>query len=175
MVIVIVHLLVLHETSSTSSIMIHESFSKVKFTPYYTSKDLTNLLVLLAFFSLVLFRPWSLGDPENWIPANPIVRPVHIQPEWYFLFAYAILRSVPNKLGGVIALLIRVIVLYIFPLFSRKIPQHFTLYYVNLSLLALRILVLTWLGACPVEDPYIMLGQIFSLFYFIFIGLLIVV
>merc|ERR1712177_44317 len=88
---------------------------------YHTFKDLVGFLVLLFFLSgLVLFSPQLLGDPENFIPANPLVTPVHIQPEWYFLFAYAILRSVPNKLGGVIALAIAVIILFIIPFYGNR-------------------------------------------------------
>lgn len=175
LVVIIVHLLVLHETRSTRSIFIHERFTKVKFTPYYRVKDFINVGALLGFFSLVFFSPWTLGDPENWIPANPIVSPVHIQPEWYFLFAYAILRRVPNKLGGVLALLLRVLVLYLFPLFGNKFPQHPFLYRLLLGCLGIRMLVLTWLGACPVEDPYIVCGQVFRVLYFLFMGGLILV
>ena len=173
--LILIHLLLLHETRRTSSIFIHERFRKVKFTPYYTNKDIMNVVFLLIFFALVLFSPWTLGDPDNWIPANPMVSPVHIQPEWYFLFAYAILRRVPNKLGGVIALLLRVLVLYLFPIFKNKYPQHPILYNFFLGSLAVRILVLTWLGACPVEAPFILCGQIFRVLYFIFIGGLIIV
>jgi len=75
-------------------------------------------LILIRYIYICLQAPWTLGDPENFIPANPLVTPIHIQPEWYFLFAYAILRSIPNKLGGVVALALAVIVLYILPFYG---------------------------------------------------------
>lgn len=110
-----------------------------------------------------------LGDPENFIPANPLVTPIHIQPEWYFLFAYAILRSIPNKLGGVLALFAAVIILY--PLIVFK-PLNFKGTTFNpalkliLGLLRIRVVCLTWIGARPVEDPYIVVGQGLTLRYF---------
>merc|ERR1712136_681523 len=83
--------------------------------------DLAGILVLLrALVLLTLLNPNLLGDPENFNPANPLVTPVHIQPEWYFLFAYAILRSIPNKLGGVIALAMAVIILFIIPFYGNR-------------------------------------------------------
>lgn len=110
------HLLFLHQTGSNNPLGINRDRDKIPFHPYYTFKDLVGFVVLIALLSiLALFNPFILRDPENFIPANPLVTPVHIQPEWYFLFAYAILRSIPNKLGGVIALAISVIILFIIP------------------------------------------------------------
>jgi ubiquinol-cytochrome c reductase cytochrome b subunit len=110
-----------------------------------------------------------LGDPENFIPANPLVTPVHIQPEWYFLIAYAILRSIPNKLGGVIALVLSILILLICPfIYISKFrglafyPLNKILYWIHINIWGL----LTWLGARPVEDPYIIIGQILSVIYF---------
>jgi len=116
------HLLFLHETGSNNPLGLNRDGEKIPFHSYHTFKDLVGFLVLLFFLSgLVLFSPQLLGDPENFIPANPLVTPVHIQPEWYFLFAYAILRSIPNKLGGVIALVAAVAILFILPLtYQRK-------------------------------------------------------
>merc|ERR1712048_30857 len=113
----ILHLLFLHETGSNNPLGINSDTDKIPFHSYYRFKDLVGFLVLLFLLScLVLFSPQLLGDPENFIPANPLVTPVHIQPEWYFLFAYAILRSIPNKLGGVVALVAAVAILFILPL-----------------------------------------------------------
>lgn len=112
----IVHLLFLHQTGSNNPIGFSRNFDKIPFHPYFTFKDLTGFLFLfLGLLAISLADPWALGDPENFIPANPLVTPVHIQPEWYFLFAYAILRSIPNKLGGVIALVLAVVILLILP------------------------------------------------------------
>ena len=116
--------------------------------------------------------PWTLGDVENFIPANPLVTPVHIQPEWYFLFAYAILRSIPRKLGGVLALLLSVLILLILP-FYRKFSK-----FQRLALLPLRkrlfwafiavFFLLTWIGSRPVEEPFILIGQVLTVYYFLY-------
>jgi len=113
----ILHLLFLHETGSNNPLGLNRDGEKIPFHSYYSFKDLVGFLILLFLLSaLVLFSPQLLTDPENFIPANPLVTPVHIQPEWYFLFAYAILRSIPNKLGGVVALVAAVAILFIIPL-----------------------------------------------------------
>ena len=108
----IVHLLFLHQTGARNPLGLSINKDKKPFHPYFSVKDGVGFILLLfMLLALVLTNPWALGDPENFIPANPLVTPVHIQPEWYFLFAYAILRSIPNKLGGVIALALSVIIL----------------------------------------------------------------
>lgn len=113
----VLHLLFLHETGSNNPLGLRRDRDKVPLHSYYVLKDLVGFIVLVFLLSLlVLFDPFLLGDPENFIPANPLVTPVHIQPEWYFLFAYAILRSIPNKLGGVIALVISVVILFVVPI-----------------------------------------------------------
>jgi len=127
--------------------------------------------ILLILFYIVIYNPWLLGDPENFIPANPLVTPVHIQPEWYFLIAYAILRSIPNKLGGVIALALSIIILIICPFMYKSKFRGYIFYPMNKLYFWFHINVwglLTWLGARPVEDPYIFIGQIFSLIYFLY-------
>jgi len=112
----VLHLLFLHETGSNNPLGLNSDGEKVPFHPYYRFKDLVGFIfvgMMLTF--LALFSPQLLGDPENFIPANPLVTPVHIQPEWYFLFAYAILRSIPNKLGGVLGLVGSVVILFLVP------------------------------------------------------------
>ena len=112
----ILHLLFLHETGSNNPLGLNRDGEKVPFHSYYSFKDLVGFVIILFLLSLlVLFSPQLLTDPENFIPANPLVTPVHIQPEWYFLFAYAILRSIPNKLGGVIGLVGSIAILFILP------------------------------------------------------------
>jgi ubiquinol-cytochrome c reductase cytochrome b subunit len=99
--VVLIHLLFLHQTGSGNPLGVERDVDKLPFHPYFTIKDLVGfLLVLISLIIISLVDPYLLGDPENFNPANPLVTPVHIQPEWYFLFAYAILRSIPNKLGG---------------------------------------------------------------------------
>jgi len=109
--LVIVHIILLHETGSSNPIGTSLNIDKVPFHPYYRWKDIIGIMIItMLFLTVVLLFPNGLSDPENFLPANPIVTPPHIQPEWYFLFAYAILRSIPNKLGGVMALFISILI-----------------------------------------------------------------
>jgi len=116
--IVILHLFFLHKTGSNNPIGINRKTFKIPFHPYFSLKDLIGFLIYFTIlFLLICFFPYELGDPDNFSIANPIVTPTHIKPEWYFLFAYAILRSIPNKLGGVIALIISILILIFLPMF----------------------------------------------------------
>nr|YP_009730885.1 cytochrome b [Darevskia armeniaca]YP_009730898.1 cytochrome b [Darevskia dahli]QBA55782.1 cytochrome b [Darevskia armeniaca]QBA55795.1 cytochrome b [Darevskia dahli] len=166
-----IHLLFLHETGSNNPAGLNSNTDKIPFHPYYSYKDLLGALtMLLTLLLLTLFSPNLLGDPENFSPANPLVTPPHIKPEWYFLFAYAILRSIPNKLGGVLALLFSILVLLIMPL--THLSKQRTLSYRPLSqtlfwLLISDIIILTWIGGQPVEHPFIIIGQLASTFYFL--------
>ena len=170
--IVIVHLVFLHETGSNNPLGLNSNFDKVLFHPYFSLKDIFGVIVLFIFFIIIIFYfPRLLGDPENFIPANSLVTPIHIQPEWYFLIAYAILRSIPNKLGGVIALAFSIVILCVCPFIYTRKFKGYTFYPLNQIIFWIHInvwMILTWLGARPVEDPYIILGQILSIIYFIF-------
>jgi ubiquinol-cytochrome c reductase cytochrome b subunit len=132
---VLVHLLFLHQTGSNNPIGLNSNFDKISFHPFFSFKDVFGFIVIIsALIILSLVSPYMLGDTENFIPANPLVTPVHIQPEWYFLFAYAILRSIPNKLGGVIALVLSIAILYVFPFVIKsniKSNQFFPFSQVN--------------------------------------------
>jgi len=167
-----VHLLFLHQTGSNNPLGINRNFDKIRFHPYFSSKDLFGFLVMIIFLSYIcFFFPWTLGDPENFISANPLVTPVHIQPEWYFLMAYAILRSIPNKLGGVVALAFSILILIVCPFVYTRKFRGFIFYPLNKILFWVHVnvwVILTWLGARPVEDPYIVLGQILSVIYFVY-------
>nr|YP_009925552.1 cytochrome b [Tanea lineata]QNH82275.1 cytochrome b [Tanea lineata] len=164
------HLLFLHETGSNNPLGLNSDGDKVPFHSYYSFKDVVGFVVMVMFLTfLVLFFPQLLTDPENFIPANPLVTPVHIQPEWYFLFAYAILRSIPNKLGGVIGLVASVVILLIVPLTHFGKFRSFSFYPLNQILFWTFIgifLILTWIGSCPVEAPYEQVGQVFTGLYF---------
>nr|AYW52167.1 cytochrome b [Lamiinae sp. 4 ACP-2013] len=168
--LVIIHLLFLHQTGSNNPLGTNSNIDKLPFHPYFSFKDLLGFLIMsLMLIVLTLSNPYLLGDPDNFVPANPLVTPVHIQPEWYFLFAYAILRSIPNKLGGVIALVLSIAILYILPFSNKKKFLSNQFYPINKSLfwsLFTIIILLTWIGARPVEDPYIFTGQILTIIYF---------
>lgn len=168
----IVHLLFLHQTGSNNPIGINSNIDKIPFHPYFTFKDIVGFLVIIFILVLLtLINPYLLGDPDNFIPANPLVTPVHIQPEWYFLFAYAILRSIPNKLGGVIALVLSIAILFVIPFYNLNKFQGNQFYPVNKLLfwiIVSIILLLTWIGARPVEIPYIITGQILTVIYFLY-------
>nr|YP_010417880.1 cytochrome b [Protogoniomorpha parhassus]USF18039.1 cytochrome b [Protogoniomorpha parhassus] len=172
MMMTMIHLLFLHQTGSNNPLGINSNLDKIPFHPFFTFKDLIGFIILtLLLILLSLINPYLLGDPDNFIPANPLVTPIHIQPEWYFLFAYAILRSIPNKLGGVIALVMSILILIILPFTFNKKIQGIQFYPLNQILfwsLVTIIILLTWIGARSVEAPYIITGQILTVLYFMY-------
>nr|AXZ71079.1 cytochrome b [Pipunculus sp. XL-2018] len=169
---VMIHLLFLHQTGSNNPMGLNSNIDKIPFHPYFTFKDIVGFMVMLfCLIMLTLTNPYLLGDPDNFIMANPLVTPIHIQPEWYFLFAYAILRSIPNKLGGVIALVMSIAILMILPFSHTGMIRGIQFYPLNKILfwfMVVSIILLTWIGARPVEDPYIIVGQILTILYFLY-------
>lgn len=166
-----VHLLFLHLTGSNNPLGINRNSDKIPFHWYYSRKDVLGFIFVILLFSMVaLLAPNIFGDPENFLPANPLVTPTHIKPEWYFLWAYAILRSIPNKLGGVVAIFAAILILFTLPfsvLQKRLSISFYPLNQVLFWILVTNIILLTWIGGCPVEAPYDFLGQIFTTYYFI--------
>nr|UPL65983.1 cytochrome b [Onomaus tenuis] len=169
---IMIHLLFLHQTGSNNPMGLNSNFDKIPFHPYFSIKDYMGMMIMLFIFIMLnLWEPYLLGDPENFIPANPLVTPVHIQPEWYFLFAYAILRSIPNKLGGVIAMIMSIMIIMILPFTNKNKFQSMNFYPMNKMLfwmMVLNLILLTWIGARPVEDPYILIGQMLTMMYFMY-------
>nr|YP_010994994.1 cytochrome b [Homoeocerus dilatatus]WOZ14002.1 cytochrome b [Homoeocerus dilatatus] len=169
---VIIHLLFLHQTGSNNPLGVNSNYDKIPFHPYFSIKDLMGMIITLTLFSLlVLLEPRLLGDPENFIPANPMVTPVHIQPEWYFLFAYAILRSIPNKLGGVMAMIMSIAIIVILPWTNKMKFQSMAFYPANKIMFwtfVTTIVLLTWIGARPAEEPFITVGQMLTTIYFLY-------
>nr|QZP40973.1 cytochrome b [Geoscapheus dilatatus] len=171
MAMVMIHLLFLHQSGSNNPTGLNSNIDKIPFHPYFSIKDTFGFIMLMMLLVILSLKdPYILGDPDNFTPANPLVTPVHIQPEWYFLFAYAILRSIPNKLGGVIALAMSIAILFIMPLFKSNFQgiQFYPINQIMFWIMVSTVILLTWIGARPVENPYIITGQILTIIYFTF-------
>nr|UYA97237.1 cytochrome b [Megacopta cribraria] len=167
---VMIHLLFLHQTGSNNPMGLNSNYDKSPFHPYFSIKDIMGVMITLTAFSmLILMEPRMLGDPENFIPANPLVTPVHIQPEWYFLFAYAILRSIPNKLGGVVAMISSILIITLPTITNKSKFQGTEFYPLNKMMFwsfVTMMILLTWIGARPAEGIFIITGQVLTVLYF---------
>lgn len=167
---IIIHLIFLHVGGSSNSLGLNSDFEKISFGPYYIYKDLFGVFIFLViFFYFSFVYSYDIGDPENFNPANPLSTPVHIQPEWYFLFAYAILRSIPSKLGGVLALVLSIAIFIIHSFFNSEfnINKNNSIKKYNYWFFVGCFYLLTWIGAKPVEAPYEVFGRYVGVFYFI--------
>jgi len=166
----LLHLTALHQHGSSNPLGTISNVDKIAFHPYFTIKDVFGVVVFAILFSyFVFFAPNALGHPDNYIEADAIVTPTHIVPEWYFLFAYAILRAIPNKLAGVLALFAAILVLGILPFITASHIQSSLFrpfYRVFFWIWVANFLLLTWLGGCPADEPYVTLSQISGLIYF---------
>jgi len=175
--LVLIHLALLHKDGSNNPIGINSALDNIPFYPYFYVKDLFAFFILILFFSFfVFYYPNTLGHPDNYIPANPLVTPVHIVPEWYFLPFYAILRSIPDKLGGVLAMVGAIAAWFTLPILntsevrSTEFRPIFGFFY---WFLIADFLLLGWIGQKPVEDPYILVGILATIFYFVFFFILV--
>nr|YP_007317465.1 cytochrome b [Callitettix versicolor]ACD77288.1 cytochrome b [Callitettix versicolor]ATF28576.1 cytochrome b [Callitettix sp.EMHAU-15090607] len=165
-----IHIFFLHQTGSNNPLGINSNNDKIPFHPYFSIKDILGFtIILMIYITLNMTEPYMLGDPDNFSPANPMNTPTHIKPEWYFLFAYAILRSIPNKLGGVIALLMSIMILVFVPTMKNSKFNSMTFYPMSQMMFWLMIstiIMLTWIGARPVEEPFIKTGMTLTWIYF---------
>nr|QGN73905.1 apocytochrome b [prasinophyte sp. MBIC10622] len=168
----IVHIAALHQYGSNNPLGVNSSVDKLPLYPYFYVKDLVAWVVFALFFSyFVFFAPNYLGHPDNYIPANPMSTPAHIVPEWYFLPVYAILRSIPNKLGGVAAIGLVFASLLALPFINTSPIRSLSfrpLYAKFFWLLVADCLILGWIGMMPVEDPYVLIGQVASVYFFLY-------
>jgi len=185
---VILHIYFLHKTGRSNPTNITRSFNLVRFHRFFSFKDVIFFFSWFLLFEILIFLfPYILGDPENFLFANSLSTPAHIVPEWYFLFAYAILRSIPRKLGGVISLIIAVLILILPSLLNIRLKKENYLNKLkvkikgttwriikqsNMWVFLSIFLLLTWIGGEVVENPFIMIGQSFLVFYFLFFFLL---
>ena len=168
----VIHLAALHQYGSGNPLGTNSTVDKVGLYPYFYIKDLVSWVAFALFFSLfIYFYPNMLGHPDNYIPANPMSTPAHIVPEWYFLWVYAILRSIPNKLAGVAAIALVFLSLLALP-FINTSPirsSNFRPFQKKMFwLIVADTVLLSWIGQQPVEDPYIVVGQCASLFFFFY-------
>ena len=168
--IIFIHLILLHTVTSTNPAQV-SSFDKMSFHPYFTFKDLFALTTALLFFLiLVHFYPNILGHSDNFIPANPLVTPPHIVPEWYFTPFYAILRSCPNKLGGVVFMLAAILILFLIPFYkipvNGVVPPLSAWHKAAFWLFVAVFFILLFLGGKPATAPYVVASQLFTFMYF---------
>lgn len=166
--LVVIHLALLHKEGSRNRIGLNRNIDKLEFHPYFSIKDLLYIIAILITFILISFYyPYSIGDSVNNVPANAIQTPIHIQPEWYFLTSYAILRSLPRKAAGVIALAISVSIFYLIPIFNLKFSTKFSFYRQTIFWVIISSFIfLIKIGALPAEEPYVFLRKVGAILYF---------
>tara|TARA_B100000925_G_scaffold189866_1_gene143574 strand:- start:1084 stop:2262 length:1179 start_codon:yes stop_codon:yes gene_type:complete len=170
--VVVLHIIALHRFGSNNplGIDVRGDQDTISFHPYYTVKDMFGLSVFLTIMAaVVFFLPNSMGHPDNYIPANPMVTPAHIVPEWYFLPFYAILRAVPDKLLGVLAMFAAIAVLFVLPWLDRSPVRSASfrpIYKIMFWVFLLDCVALTYLGAMPAEGIYVVLSRLCTVYYF---------
>lgn len=175
--VTIIHLALLHKDGSNNPLGVDSGVDKISFYPYFFVKDLYAFFCFIFVFAFfVYFYPNSMGHPDNYIPADPMQTPSHIVPEWYFLPFYAILRSIPNKIGGVVAMGGSLIILFAIPFTNTSLIRSTTyrpIFKICYWLFVTDFIILTWVGQKPVRDVYVLIGQIGTFYYFFFFIILI--
>jgi quinol-cytochrome oxidoreductase complex cytochrome b subunit len=176
--LVLLHLVLLHLSGSSNPLAISEAYDRKSFYPYFYVKDLIGFCVLMGLFIVFIgFYPNALGHADNYIEANPLSTPTHIVPEWYFLPFYAILRSIPSKLGGVLTMILAIITLGTFSeglmdssIKSLKFRVFSKIFF---WIFCFNVFLLTELGAQPVEAPFIVIGQLCAIYYFAWFNIIV--
>jgi ubiquinol-cytochrome c reductase cytochrome b subunit len=168
--LVFIHLILLHDTGSSNPTGLHSSHDKIRFHVYFTLKDILGFLAMALAFSYFLFyQPDLMGHPDNFNEANPLVTPPSIVPEWYFLPFYAILRAIPNKLGGVVAMVSAILIWATLPFTTQATIRSSNWKFFTKKLfwcLIACFIFLGFLGQRPAEEPYVTLAQLSTIFYF---------
>ncbi len=170
---VILHLMLLHSQGSVNPLGIVKTGDKLSFYPYFYVKDYFGFILLsIGAMFILVYYPDALGHPDNYIEANALVTPAHIVPEWYFLPFYAILRAVPNKIGGVVLMGLSIAVLFILPFYQARYKTLYVTgrysHQVFFWFFALLFILLGFLGGQPIAYPYTMISQILTFFYFFY-------
>nr|YP_010564817.1 cob [Pentapycnon charcoti]UZA61220.1 cytochrome b [Pentapycnon charcoti] len=177
MFMVMMHLISLHKMGSNNPMGMNSNMEKIMLHPFFSMKDMMLMIMIINIFIMMnLYIPMMMNDPENFIKANPMITPIHIQPEWYFLFAYTILRSIPNKLGGVISLMMSIIIIMLLPMFTKsKTTSNLTkpLSKIMFWMLVSNFILLTWAGTKPVEMPYETVSLMLTMIYFMIIMIMV--
>lgn len=168
LVFILLHIYTLHLISGSNPLGLN--ISRINFNPYFTYKDIYSFLIYLLLFSLSIFYfPFFFNHSDNSIPANPLVTPSHIVPEFYLLPFYAILKSIPNKLLGVLGLLFSILVLFLYPYINISLIYNISfrpLYLYNISFFLFNFIYLGYIGSCIVESPYIIIGILLTIMHF---------
>nr|WHU54560.1 cytochrome b [Chelonus munakatae] len=171
-VFIIIHLIYLHDLGSNNPLGLNSNYYKIMFHNYYSIKDFLGMLILMMILLMVVYmNPYMMGDSENFLEANSLVTPIHIQPEWYFLFAYTILRCISSKLLGVLFLIFSILILFILSFLNYNKFQSLSFYPINQIMFWMFfnvMIMLTWLGMQMVEYPFIFLSQFYMVNYFLY-------
>lgn len=168
----LIHLALLHKVGSNSPIGSDTGIDDLPFYPYFASKDVFAFFSFLVFFAtFVFYFPNTLNHPDNYIPADPLQTPAHVVPEWYFLPYYAILRSIPHKAGGIIAMVGSIAVLALIPFINTSKIRNTTfrpIFKFFFWIFIVDVAILTWVAQKPTDPTYVFTGQIATVYYFIF-------
>lgn len=174
LLLILFHIIVLHYKGSSNPLSLTCELNKKEFLPRFLVKDLLNLIIIFLTISFIFFKPFLVVEEENYVAANTLLSPVHIKPEWYFLQFYAILRAIPNKAGGFLFFIMSIFLIFLIIIIQSKLNFNSITLWKSYARSFITInLLLMWLGAQPVTNPFYFLSQIFTFFYFLWFFILI--